>query len=186
MRATTASNRQSSAAANTPGFALASTSSNVPAAAPLPHQVEALALVDDEAGALEKRHELILAVLDLVVVVHRLVRAQPPQRPIRRIEAEPAAGRQDAERLARHLLTLGRRDVLNGLAAVDEVEGPLLVAPEVGHGVEGELNRAELGDHRFARRTTLVDLVALLDRQVDYHEAFEGIGIAEVDQRTVG
>ena len=40
--------------------------------------------------------------------------------------------------------------------------------------------------HRLARRAALVDLVSLLDREVDHHEALEGIGIAEVDERTVG
>ena len=80
LRATSASNRQSAAAANTPGCALASASSNTPAAAPLTHQVEALALGHLEAGPLELGHQLARAVLDLVVVVHRRVRSQPPQR----------------------------------------------------------------------------------------------------------
>ena len=52
--------------------------------------------------------------------------------------------------------------------------------------MEGELHRAELGEHRLPRRAALVDLVALLDRQVDHHETLEGIGVAQVDERTVG
>ena len=186
LRATTANNRQSSAAAKTPGCALASTSSNTPADAARRIRFKPLHSRDDEADALEQGHQLPRAVLDLVVVVHRLVRAQPPHGPVGRVEAEPPAGCQDAERLACHLLTLGLGDVLNGLAAVDEVEGAVLVAPEVDHGVEGELHRAELGEHRLAGRATLVDLVSLLDGEVDHHEALEGIGVAEVDERAVG
>ena len=59
LRATTASSRQSSAAAKTPGCALASASSNTPAGHAAPHQVEALALGHLEAGPLELGHQLV-------------------------------------------------------------------------------------------------------------------------------
>ena len=184
--ATTASSRQSSAAANTPGMRAGLGLVEHPGRRAPPHQVQALALGDLEAGPLELGHQLARAVLDLVVVVHQLVRTQPPHGPVGRVEAEPPAGRQHAERLACHRAPLGLGDVLNGLAAVDEVEGAVLVAPEVDHGVEGELHRAELGEHRLARRATLVDLVTLVDREVDHHEALEGVGVAQVHQRAVG
>ena len=45
------------------------------------HQVEALALGHLEPGPLELVDQLAGAVFDLVVVVHRLVRAQAPRRP---------------------------------------------------------------------------------------------------------
>ncbi len=109
LRATTASSRQSSAAANTPGCALASASSNTPAAAPRRIRLRPLHSVTSKPARFELGHQLARAVLDLVVVVHRLVRAQPPHRPVGRVEAEPPARGEHAERLARHRVAVGLR-----------------------------------------------------------------------------
>ena len=84
--------------------------------------------------------------------------------------------------LPHHRVPVLLADVLNGLAAVDQVERPVLVAAEVDHGVEGELHRPELGTHRLARRPSLVDGVTLVDRQVDHHQALEGVRVAQVHE----
>ena len=76
-------------------------------------------------------------------------------------------------------------DVLDRLPAVDQIEGVVRVAPQVHHGVKGELHRPELGDDRLPGRPALVDLVSFLHRQVDDHQLLERIGVSEVDQRPV-
>ncbi len=153
---------------------------------PALHQVEPLALGHLEAGPLELGHQLVGAVLDLVVVVHGLLRAQPPHRSVRRVQAEPPARSQHPERLASDGVTVGLADVLNGLPAVDEVERAVLVTAEVDHGMEGELHRPQLREHGRTAGATLIDPVALVDGEVDDHQALEGVGIAEMHQRAVG
>ena len=76
--------------------------------------------------------------------------------------------------------------MLNGLAAVDQIERPVVVAREIDHGVEGELHRPQLGQHGLARRASLVDGVTLVDREVDHHQALERVRVAQVHQSSVG
>src|SRR6202044_290094 len=97
----------------------------------------------------------------LVVGFHQPRRTAPPQRTVRRVQTEPAAGGQDPKRLPRHGVPVRLADVLNGLAAVYEIERSVVVAPEVDHGVEGELHGPELGQHGLTGRATLVEGVTL-------------------------
>ena len=100
--------------------------------------------------------------------------------------ARIAARPEHAPGLGQDLLGLRPRDVLDALPAVDHVERRRRVAAEVGHGVVavGDLPSGDV-DGRLGL-AVLVELVAVLAREIDDDDLLELVGIAHQHQRAVG
>jgi len=79
-----------------------------------------------EAGCLGLVAQLPERVLDFVIRVDELVLPEPGEAAIRGVEGEVATGPQDRRDVPEDLVALGPADVLDGLAAVDEVDRRVL------------------------------------------------------------
>src|SRR5579875_1226962 len=90
--------------------------------------VEPVGTRDGEPGRLQQVAELGPGVLHLVIGVDELRLLQAGEAAVGRVQGELAAGTEDAVDLLQHNLALGRSDVLEGLAGVDEVDAGVVEA----------------------------------------------------------
>ena len=148
--------------------------------------VDPLGPFDDEAVAAQHGRHFGVPVLVLVVGVDEGVLLQAGQVGVGRVEREDPARLEHASGLGQHLFGLGARDVLDALAAVDHVEGRRRVAAEVGHGVVAVGDPAAGDVDRRLRLAVLVELVAVLARQVDDDDLLERVRVSHQDERAVG
>ncbi len=142
--------------------------------------------LDHEAVAAQHGRHFGVAVLVLVVGIDERLLLQPRQVGVGGVEGQDPTRLEDAPGFRQYLLGLRARDVLDALPAVDHVERRRRVAAQVGHGVvavgdppSGDVDRAQA-------LVVLVQLVAVLARQVDDHDLLELVRVAHQDERAVG